>query len=98
MNFELNELIDNADIVRFIKSQRIRWLGHIHRMEHNRTTKRITEWKPVESRGRGRPRKRCLQDMEEDLKSMGIRNWRRIAVDRMRWCLIVEEAKTHIGL
>jgi len=27
MNYELNELIENADIVKFIKSRRIAWLG-----------------------------------------------------------------------
>jgi hypothetical protein len=29
MNHELNELIENADIVRFIKRRRIPWLGHV---------------------------------------------------------------------
>jgi len=37
MNYELNELIENADIVRFIKSRRIAWLGHVMRMDDNRT-------------------------------------------------------------
>jgi len=36
MNCELNELIDNADIVRFIKSRRIAWLGHVMRMDDKR--------------------------------------------------------------
>ena len=35
MNHELNELIGNADIVRFIKSRRIAWLGHVMRMDEN---------------------------------------------------------------
>jgi len=29
MNYELNELIKSADIVRYIKSRRIAWLGHV---------------------------------------------------------------------
>jgi hypothetical protein len=33
MNDELNELIGNADIIRFIKSRRIAWLGHVIRMK-----------------------------------------------------------------
>jgi len=33
MNYELNELNENADIVRFIKSRRIDWLGHVMRMD-----------------------------------------------------------------
>jgi len=32
MNYELVKLIANADIVRFIKSRRIAWLGHVMRM------------------------------------------------------------------
>ena len=58
MNYELNKLIVNADIVRFIKSRRIAWLGHVMRMDDNRTSKRILEWKPIGMRNRGRPRNR----------------------------------------
>ena len=56
MNHELNGLIDNADIVGFIKS-RITWLGHVMRMDDKRTPKIILEWKPIGMRIRGRPRK-----------------------------------------
>jgi hypothetical protein len=45
MNYELNELRGNADIVRFIKGRRIAWLGHVMRMDDKRTPKRILEWK-----------------------------------------------------
>jgi hypothetical protein len=41
MNYELNELIETADRVRFIKSRRIAWLGHVMRMDDRRTPKRI---------------------------------------------------------
>jgi hypothetical protein len=43
MNCELNEVIGNADIVRFIKSRRIAWLGHVMRMDDKRTPKRILQ-------------------------------------------------------
>jgi hypothetical protein len=33
MNYELNELIENADTVRFIKSRKIAWLGQVMRMD-----------------------------------------------------------------
>ena len=46
MNYELNELIENTGIVRFIKSRRIVWLGHVMRMDNKRTPKRILQWKP----------------------------------------------------
>jgi hypothetical protein len=59
MNYELKKkLIENADIVRFIKSRGIAWLGHVMRMDDKRTRKRILEWKPIGTRIRVRPRKR----------------------------------------
>jgi hypothetical protein len=77
MNYELNELIGNADIVRFIKSRRIAWLGHVMRMDDKRTAKRILQWKPIGTRTRGRPRKRWIAGTEEDLQIMGVRRWRK---------------------
>ena len=38
MNYELNDLIKYADIVRFVKSKRIAWLGHVMRMEEKKNT------------------------------------------------------------
>jgi hypothetical protein len=45
MNYELNKLIENVDIVRFIKSRRTAWPGHVMWMDDKRTPKRILEWK-----------------------------------------------------
>ena len=73
MNYELNKLIENADIVRFIKSRRIAWLGHVMRVDDKRTHKRILGWKPIGTGIRGRPRKRWIVDIEEDMQIMGIR-------------------------
>jgi hypothetical protein len=67
INHELNELLENANTVRFIKSIRIAWLGHVMRMDEKRTPKRVLEWKPIGRRIRGRPRKRWIEDVEEDI-------------------------------
>jgi hypothetical protein len=77
MNYELNKLTENADRVRFIKSRRIAWLGHVMWMDDKKMSKRILEWKPVSTRIRGRPRKRWILDIEEDMQIMGIRRWRK---------------------
>jgi hypothetical protein len=98
MNYELNELIGNADIVRFIKSRRITWLGHVMRMDDKRTPKRILQWKPIGTRTRGRPRKRRIAGIEEDLQIMGVRRWRKQCEERAEWKKITEKAKTHSGL
>jgi hypothetical protein len=72
MNYDLNELTENADIVRFIKSKRIVCLGHVMRMDDKRTPTRILQWKPIGTRTGGRPWKRWIAGIEEDLQIMGV--------------------------
>jgi hypothetical protein len=98
MNHKLNELIENADIVRFIKSRKIAWLGHVLWMDDRRTPKKILEWKPIGMRIRGRPRKRWITDIEEDMQIIGIKGWRKQCKERAEWKRVTEKAKTHRGL
>jgi hypothetical protein len=98
MNYELNELIGNADIVGFIKSRRIAWLAHVMRIDNKKTPKRILQCKPVGTRTRGRPRKRWIAGIEENLQIMGVRRWRKQCEKRVKWKKITEKAKTHSGL
>jgi hypothetical protein len=73
MNYKLNELIGNADIVGYVKCRRIAWLGHVMRIDDKRTPKGILQWKPIGKRTRGRPRKRWIAGIEEDLQIVGVR-------------------------
>jgi hypothetical protein len=98
MNHELKELIGNADIVRFIKSRRIAWLGHVMRMDGKRIPKRILELKPKGRRIRGKPRKRWVENIEEDIQVLGIRGWRKLSKERTEWRRNTEKGKTHSGL
>jgi hypothetical protein len=82
MNYKLNELRENTDMVIFTKSRRIAWLGHVMWMDDKRTPKRILEWKPIDTRIRGRPRKRRIANIEEDMQIMGIRQWRKQRKER----------------
>ena len=98
MNYELNELTENAHTVGFIESRGIAWLGHVMRMDDKRTPKRILEWKSIGTRIRGRPRKRRIAAIEEDTQIMEIRRWRKRCKERAEWKRITENAKTHSGL
>jgi hypothetical protein len=98
MNYELNELIGNADIVRFIKSRKIAWLGHEMRMDDKRTPMRILLWKAIGTKTRGRPRERWIAGIEEDLQIMGERRWRKQCEERAQWKKISEKAKNHSRL
>jgi hypothetical protein len=57
-NKEINVLLDREDIVRFIKSQNLRWLGYVERMEDNAMPKRMIKGKLCSKRIKGRPRMR----------------------------------------
>ena len=56
------------------------------------------EWKPTGRRIRGRPRKRWVEDIEEDIQALGIRLWRKLSKERTEWRRITEKAKTRSGL
>ena len=55
-NMEIDNSIEGADIVRFIKAQRIKWLGHTQRIDQARPTGKLLDWKPMGTRTVGRPR------------------------------------------
>jgi len=92
---EIDKLIEGADIVRFIKAQRIKWLGHIQRMDQARPARKLLVWKPMGIRPVGRPRQRWQEDVMEDLKKLEVKNWKEIAKDRRTWRDLAEKAKTH---
>jgi hypothetical protein len=67
-------------------------------MNNNITPKRILQWKPMGTKSRGKPRKRWIAGIEEDLQIMGVRRWRNQCEERAEWKKITEKAKTHSGL
>jgi len=64
------------NIVKWIKGQRISWLGSIERMEEDRMHKKIFTQELEGSRRRGIPRRRWKEDVERDIQVLGVRRWR----------------------
>jgi len=97
-NEELNKSIKGEDIVKFIKAQRIRWLGHVKRMEVGAMPRKMMERRLFIGRRNGRPRLRWMDDLVADLKVMKIKQCMEKMKDREKWRLTVVEAKAHPGL
>jgi hypothetical protein len=70
-NQELKEELNIVRVNGFIKSQRIKWLGHVMRRNTDALTKVALNWKPEGRRPRGRPRKRWMDIVEKDLEDLG---------------------------
>jgi hypothetical protein len=68
-----NQVIVAIDIVRFIKAQRIKWLGHIQRMDQTIPARRLLDWKPMGSRPVGRPRQRWQEYVMENFRKLKIK-------------------------
>ena len=70
------------NIVKWIKGQRISWLGHLERMEEDRMPKKIFTQELEGTRRRGRGWK---EEVERDLQVVGVRRWRELVADRKKW-------------
>ena len=69
---ELFSLYRSPNIVREIKSRRLRWAGHVSRMEEGRRPFTILTGKPAVKRLSGRPRHRWVDNIRMDLEEIGI--------------------------
>jgi hypothetical protein len=80
-----------------IKSRRLRWAGHIARMEEGRCTFKILTGTPTGKKLLGGPRGRWKDDIRMNIKEIGIntRNWVDSAHDRDYWSALVNTALSH---
>jgi transcription termination factor 2 len=89
-NEELHNLYSSPSIIRIIKSRRMRWAGHVARME-KRNVYRLLVGKPEGKRPLGRPRRRWRDNIKLDLLAIGLGgvDWIGLAQDRYRWRALV---------
>ena len=86
-NEELNDLYSSPNIVRVIKSRRMRWVGHVARMGEERGVYRVLVGTLEEKRPLGRPRRRWVDNIKTDLQEVGCgyMDWIGLAQDKDRW-------------
>ena len=86
-NAELHALYSSPNIIRRLKSRRLRWAGHVERMEQSRNAYRVLVGKPEGKRPLGKPRRRWEDNIRMDLREVGCDpgEWIDLAEDRDQW-------------
>ena len=83
-NAELHALYSSPNTIRSLKSRRLRWAGHVARMEQSRNAYRVLVRKPEGKRPLERPRRRWEDNSKMDLREVGCNpgEWIDLAEDR----------------
>jgi hypothetical protein len=86
-NDELHDLYSSPNIVKVIKSRRMKWVGHVARMGEGRGVSRVLVGRSESERPLGRPRRRWEDNIKMDLREIGIdvANGIRLAQNRVQW-------------
>jgi hypothetical protein len=94
-NEELNNLYSLPNIVRVVKSRRLRWAGHVARMGEERGVHRVLVGKPEGKRSLGRPRRRWEDIIKMGFQEIGVGcgDWIESAQDMDRWRALVSSVK-----
>jgi hypothetical protein len=88
---ELNDLYSLPNIVRVVKSRRMRWAGHVAHTGEDRGVNRVLVGKPEGKRPLGRPRRRWEDNIKMEFQKVGgvSGDWMELAHDRDRWRALV---------
>ncbi|KAL1123737.1 hypothetical protein AAG570_001510 [Ranatra chinensis] len=84
-NTEVYDLLKDNSVFKFIKINRLLWLGHMYRMGDLELPKRVLFNDPIGRRSFGRPKLLWSDDVMTDCRFRGQRNWRVVASDRAEW-------------
>jgi hypothetical protein len=91
-NEEICDLYSSPNIILVIKSRRMRWAGHVARMEERKCAYRVLVGKPEGKIGLRRPRRRWDNIIEMDFQEVeSVMDWIDLAHDRDRWWAFVDE-------
>jgi hypothetical protein len=90
-NDELHSVYSSPNIVRMIESRKMRWAGHVARMEEGRGVYMALVGRSERETPLGRPRRRWKHNMKMDLRETRIDGAKRIrlAQDRAGWRVFV---------
>ena len=95
INKEIYEIVKKPTITEIIRLNRLRWFGHVPRMEENRIPKRVLYMNLGTTRLRGRPINRWQDEVREDERIAGGEGWKEKVCNREEWKKLLRTARSH---
>jgi hypothetical protein len=92
-NKEIYAILKKPTIPETIRLHRLRWFGHVQRMEENRIPKRLLYMNLETKRLRGRPRNRWQDEVREDERILGGEEWQEKVYNREEWKKLLRTAR-----
>jgi sorting nexin-29 len=95
-NMELYQIFNEADIVKRIKVNRLRWAGHVIRRPVEAPLNKVFKSDFLDGRRlRGRPKNSWKEAVDRDSIALGIGNWQSVASDRASYRQKLREVMDH---
>ncbi|GFX25641.1 hypothetical protein TNCV_2082761 [Trichonephila clavipes] len=91
-------IFTHSGIRRQSANSRLKWAGHLARMNEDRCCKKIFLAKPMGNRPQDRPSLRWIDYVEKDLKILKVKNWKTVAKSRDARRRLLEKARAYPGL
>jgi len=96
-NYEIYEAFNEQNIVNYIKVKRLAWVGHLMSMNNDKTLLKIFKPKPHAIRRVGQAKLRWEDGVDQDMRILEVKNWKKVALDRDEWAKLLKKAR-HQGL
>jgi hypothetical protein len=96
--YELNETFNEPNTVTYIKVKRLAWAGHLVCLNNDRTIKKIFNTNPDGVRNVGRPKLRREDGVDQDIRILVFKNWKKVALNRDERPKLLKKARAHQGL
>jgi transcription termination factor 2 len=94
-NKEIYASVKKPTVMETVRLNRLRWFGHVQRMEETRIPKRVLYTNLGITRLRGRPRNRWQDEVREDERIVGGEEWQEKVHDREEWKKLRRTARNH---
>jgi hypothetical protein len=97
MNYTKYLMIQTLSIASKLKEWQAR-AGHLMCTNDNRTINKIFNTKLDGVRRVGRPKMRWEDGVDQDMRILEVKNWKKVAIDRDEWAKLLKKARAHQGL